>query len=228
MSKKTYGSANAAREAWVEPGDLARKIANIGGKKRKARKIRTTGDAAPKATRKSKATENRPEVPTTQPVATGATTGDAVPVLAQAAEAVPAVTPKPGRAPKAKVAPETATATPAPAPGTLAAVAEGYLADIQRNGRSAGTAGSYRADLAVAMKFLGAETPVADLTEARVREFFEDRRVTHTRKGAPKNPVTVAKTRRILRLALVWAAEQGIIPAAPIPTLDEAPTAAEA
>ena len=106
------------------------------------------------------------------------------------------------------------------APGTLAAVAEGYLAAIQRNGRSAGTAASYRADLNVALKFVGADTAVADLTVDRVREFFLDRRVTHTRSGKPKNPVTVAKTRRILRLALCWAAEEGMIPAAPIPTLD--------
>jgi hypothetical protein len=229
MSKKTtYGSANAARDAWVETPEETKRVEKVlrqNGKK--GPKVKTTGDATPKATRKAKATENRPEAQAMQPVATGATTGDAGPVLAQATEAVLDATTKRIRAPKPKPA-ATPDATPAPAPGTLAAVAEGYLAAIQRNGRSAGTADSYRLDLAVAMKFLGAETPVATLTADRVREFFEDRRVTHTRKGTPKNPVTVAKTRRILRLALCWAAEQGIIPSAPIPTLDETPATAQA
>ena len=50
---------------------------------------------------------------------------------------------------------------------------EGYLAAIQKTGRSAGTAASYRADLNVAIKFLGAETPVADLTVDRVREYVD-------------------------------------------------------
>ena len=115
------------------------------------------------------------------------------------------------------------SATPTtPAPGTLAAVAEGYLDAIQKNGRSAGTAASYRADLNVALKYLGAKTPVATLTVDRVREYFLSATVTLTRRDQPKNPITIAKTRRILRLALVWAAEQGIIPVAPIPTLEEA------
>lgn len=118
--------------------------------------------------------------------------------------------------------------TTVPAPGTLAAVAEGYLAAIQTNGRSAGTATSYRSDLALAMKHLGAETPVADLTVPQVLGFFESDAVTKTRSGLGKAQVSIAKTRRILRLALVWAAEQGIIPVAPIPTTDDAPATAQA
>jgi len=63
------------------------------------------------------------------------------------------------------------------------------------------------------------ETRVRDLTEEQVRAFFLSDRVTLKRSGQRKAEVGIAKTRRILRLALTWAQEVGLIENAPIPSL---------
>jgi hypothetical protein len=133
--------------------------------------------------------------------------------------------------------PETATATEEPAPeatppkktkaknkakvptgnATLADIAAGYLAHMEEAGKSDGTVSSYRMELKTAMDELGEATPVAEITVERVHEFFTSKRVTKLRSGKAKSKLSVDKTRRVLRLALVWAAERGIIAQAPIP-----------
>ena len=100
---------------------------------------------------------------------------------------------------------------------TLSLLADAYIKSIQMGGRSGGTASSYTADLKVALKYLGAETDIRDLNPTRVAEFFDAPVVTKRRNGAPKNPISVAKTRRILRLALCWAVESGWLDVAPLP-----------
>ncbi len=67
---------------------------------------------------------------------------------------------------------------------------------------------------------LGAETPLADLTPERVAEFYTSKRVTKLRSGKQKSQLSIDKTRRVLRLALVWAAERGIVENAPIPEVE--------
>jgi hypothetical protein len=133
--------------------------------------------------------------------------------------------------------PETATATEEPAPeaeppkkakakkkaklptgnATLADIAAGYLAHMEEVGKSDGTISSYRMELKTAMAEVGEETPVAAITVERVQEYFDCKRVTKLRSGKAKSQLSVDKTRRVLRLALVWAAERGIIATAPIP-----------
>ena len=130
--------------------------------------------------------------------------------------------------------PETATATEEPAPepakkkskkkaklpsgnATLADIAAGYLEHMADAGKSDGTVSSYRMELKTATSELGEETPIADLTVERVQEFFDSPRVTKLRSGKSKAKPSIDKTRRVLRLALVWAAERGIIAQAPIP-----------
>jgi hypothetical protein len=58
---------------------------------------------------------------------------------------------------------------------------------------------------------------VADLTPARVLEFFTSDRVMRTRTGVEKARPTYLKTQRVLRLALVWAQDAGLIEKAPVP-----------
>jgi hypothetical protein len=132
--------------------------------------------------------------------------------------------------------PETATATePAPEPeppkktkgkkkaklpsgnATLADVVAGYLAHMEEAGKSDGTISSYRMELKTAMDELGETTPVAEITTDRVQEYFDSKRVTKLRSGKNKAKPSIDKTRRVLRLALVWAAERGIVAKAPIP-----------
>ena len=132
-------------------------------------------------------------------------------------------------------APEVATATEAPAPeprprkprkkkeasitgvATLADLAAAYQVQMESDGKSAGTIASYGMELKLAQDELGAEMPLAELTPERVAEFFACKRVTKLRSGKNKSQLSIDKTRRVLRLALVWAAERGIIAKAPIP-----------
>ena len=113
-----------------------------------------------------------------------------------------------------KKAPKAAKTADSP---TLAAVAEADLAALEQAGKSESTACSYRQDLRVALGELGAETKVGELTPERIAAYFDSPAVTETRAGKKKAKPTVAKTRRVLRLALVWAAETGLIDHAPLP-----------
>ena len=139
--------------------------------------------------------------------------------------------------PAPEAQPETATATEDPAPeaeppkkpkgrkktkvpsgnATLADIAAGYLAHMEEKGNSAGTIASYGMELKTAMAELGEEIRVADLTLERVGEYFASKRVTKLRSGKNKSQLSIDKTRRVLRLALVWALERGIIEFAPLP-----------
>ena len=58
---------------------------------------------------------------------------------------------------------------------------------------------------------------LASLTQRKVKAFFESDAVVKTRGGRAKARPSIDKTRRVLRLCLVWAAEQKLIAEAPIP-----------
>jgi len=106
---------------------------------------------------------------------------------------------------------------PAGAETTLDALAGGYLAHLEASGKSNGTIFSYRLELEVALDELGAATKLAELTSERVLAFFVSDRVNKTRTGVLKARVSVLKTQRVLRQALVWAAEAGLVAVAPLP-----------
>jgi hypothetical protein len=122
-------------------------------------------------------------------------------------------------APKAKKPRRAKKKEAAPVPGnaSLADIAAGYLAHMEEKGNSAGTIASYGMELKTAMAELGEEIRVADLTLERVGEYFASKRVTKLRSGKNKSQLSIDKTRRVLRLALVWALERGIIEFAPLP-----------
>ena len=100
---------------------------------------------------------------------------------------------------------------------TLEDLAAKYLAHLEIAGKSNGTLFSYKLELVTALDELGRATKLADLTPTRVLEFFVSDRVMRTKSGVEKAPPTFKKTRRVLRLALVWAAESGLIEKAPLP-----------
>ena len=99
---------------------------------------------------------------------------------------------------------------------TLADLSAGYLTHLNETA-SPGTRMSYGLEMATALDELGAETLLSALTPERVLEFFVSERVTRTKTGVEKAPPTIAKTRRVLRQALVWAQETGLIEKAPLP-----------
>jgi hypothetical protein len=100
---------------------------------------------------------------------------------------------------------------------TLADVAAGYLAAIEKDDAGPGTISSYGMELKTALRELGENTLVADLTPERVQKYFESDAVMRKKNGEVKAQPTWAKTRRVLRLALCWAQDAGIVEVAPIP-----------
>ena len=135
--------------------------------------------------------------------------GDAAPT-SLASE--PTTAPEPAPAPKER----KARANP---DATLADVFAGYLRSLEDAGKSEGTIFSYRLELVMAGAELGSDTRIADLTPERVLLFFTSDRVMKTRGGRPKSPLSMDKTRRVVRQALVWAESAGMVAKAPVPEL---------
>lgn len=100
---------------------------------------------------------------------------------------------------------------------TMAEFAENYLKHLEAAGKSRGTVFSYSVDLGLAVRELGKDLRLKQITPDAVATFFESNAVTRTKTGKPKAKPTIDKARRVLRLALVWAVEQGLIPEAPLP-----------
>ena len=125
--------------------------------------------------------------------------------------AVEAPVPETSPAPKAKAARKPKAEV------TLADLAERYLKHLEDEGKSMGTCSSYGAELKLAMKELGPDTAIGSITTEQVATYFESKVVTKLRSGKKKAQPSIDKTRRVLRLAFVWAKEKKLIGAAPIP-----------
>jgi hypothetical protein len=105
---------------------------------------------------------------------------------------------------------------------TLRDLSGRYIEHLKEGGWSQGTAFSYSMELQLAQSELGADTRVAEITPEQVAAYFECARVTRLKGGKKlKAEPSVAKTRRVLRLALAWAAQAGLIAASPIPAKGE-------
>jgi len=114
----------------------------------------------------------------------------------------------------AKVKPSLA----AGAPGvTLGELAQRYLEHLEAQGRSRGTLFSYGIELKTAGRELGGDRLIADLTPEQVLAYFNSPKVIQLKSGRPKARPSIDKTRRVLRLALVWAVAQGWLAQAPLP-----------
>ena len=99
---------------------------------------------------------------------------------------------------------------------TVAELGERYLAHMEKEGKSAGTCFSYAMELKVAQAELGADTSVASLTPEAIEAFNVCDRVMRMKSGKPKAEPSFMKTRRVIRLALTWAAQNGLIASSPI------------
>ena len=141
-----------------------------------------------------------------------------------AVEAAPQVTATETVAPASELQPSDAPAPktrkakkPKASDITLEDLAAKYLQHLEDAGKSNGTLFSYRLELIVALDELGKDTLLSTLTPTRVLEYFNSDRVMRTRTGVPKARPTYLKTQRVLRLALQWAQDSGLIDAAPLP-----------
>lgn len=97
---------------------------------------------------------------------------------------------------------------------TLAALSSAYLDSI-RSRATPLTVASYDNDLKVAQRVLGADEPIADLTPEAIEAFNTSDEVMKLRSGKPKAAPSYLKTRRVLRLALAWAVETGLLDTTP-------------
>ncbi|MBL8896880.1 MAG: hypothetical protein JNM84_04605 [Planctomycetes bacterium] len=99
---------------------------------------------------------------------------------------------------------------------TLTEAAIAFLESLRAARKSESTVSAYAADLDLATEVLGAETPIAALTPADVERFNASQQVTTTKSGRAKAQPTIDRSRRVLRLALTFAEQQGAIEAVPI------------
>ena len=111
---------------------------------------------------------------------------------------------------------KTATATDL----TLAELCERYIKHLEQVGKSNGTVFSYTAELKLACLELGSETKIAAITPEQMQAFYDCPRVTALRSGRPKAPASVAKSRRVIRLALGYAQQKKWIEKIPLPASD--------
>jgi hypothetical protein len=127
-----------------------------------------------------------------------------VPDSSNPIETAPVAESEPARKPKRTKA--------KPVTRTLAEIFEGYLKALDERGSSSGTIASYRMELDLAGKALGTDTSVSTLTDTQVGGYFESDPVTRKRNGKRKSPLSIDKTRRVLRQALVWAGHADLVP----------------
>jgi hypothetical protein len=99
---------------------------------------------------------------------------------------------------------------------TLTQAALAYLESLKAARKSESTVNAYAADLDLATEVLGGETPIAAITPADVERFNTSEPVLRTKSGRAKAQPTIDRSRRVLRLALVFAEQQGAIETVPI------------
>ncbi len=104
---------------------------------------------------------------------------------------------------------------------TLAELSERYLQHLEAEGRSRGTVFSYSMELNVAQRELGADRSIGAISRSDIETYNASDRVMKLRSGKPKAAPSYLKTQRVLRLALAWAAQTGLIATSPAEPADE-------
>jgi hypothetical protein len=185
--------------------------------------------AEPKKAKTRKAKQSTPEQPASEIAVEPAPT----PETLEPETTTPATEPerKP-RARKEKQEAKPKESKPAKRKGpmrsvTLKQLADRYAAHLTESGKSPGTSFSYGMELKTACRFLGEDTLISSISADDVHRFFNAREVVMLKTGRPKAQPSIDKTRRVLRLALVWAAEEGLIAEAPIPSAPSTEVAAK-
>jgi hypothetical protein len=173
---------------------------------------------SPKGGRKRKGPEMVVDVvvpPWVRNTEAGPPLANAVETAPASADAAPALKPKRGRpATPAKPA-KSKDATPPAPPGSLRAIGEGWLGSLKTAGHTPSTISSYATDLALAYQHFGDARAAGEIPEKQVATFDASPLVTKKKNGKGKATPTILKTRRALRLALVWAEKKKLIKKAP-------------
>ncbi len=104
---------------------------------------------------------------------------------------------------------------------TLAELTTRYIAHLDTEGKSLGTRFSYESELRLAQRELGADISIGALAQEDIARFNACDRVMKLKNGKPKAAPSYLKTQRVLRLALAWAAQTGLIATSPAEPIEE-------
>ncbi len=94
---------------------------------------------------------------------------------------------------------------------TLKELATAFITHLEESGKSAGTCFSYLMEMKLAQNHFGEETLLSALTSDAVAAFNTSDRVMKLKSGLSKSQLSVDKTRRVLRMALTWAHQTGLV-----------------
>ena len=110
---------------------------------------------------------------------------------------------------------------------TIKEAAGKYLAHLGETGKNERTVYTYGKDLDLALEYFGVDKAVAKIMPVHVAAFFKADSVTklirepkkegEARRERAKSPITITKTKRVLRQMLVFCKEQGWIDKVPLP-----------
>lgn len=100
---------------------------------------------------------------------------------------------------------------------TLHEAAEAYLEHLKSEGKKPTTLYTYKKDFELIESVLGKDRQLAKVIPANVGKFFKSDALLKKPSGEDRAKNTVDKTKRVLRMFLVWAKDQGHIDNVPLP-----------
>ncbi|BBO77761.1 hypothetical protein DSCW_51780 [Desulfosarcina widdelii] len=100
---------------------------------------------------------------------------------------------------------------------TLHEAAEAYIEHLRSQGKTERTLYTYNKDLQQIEAFFGAERKLTSILVPHVGKFFKSDALLKMPNGKERAKPTVDKTKRVLRMFLIWAKETGRIDKLPLP-----------
>ena len=100
---------------------------------------------------------------------------------------------------------------------TLHDAAQAYLEHLKSTGKSEATIYTYGKDFELIEGHFGADRKLTAILPAHVGKFFKSDTLLKKPSGEDRAKPTTDKTKRVFRMFLVWAKEQGHIDSLPLP-----------
>ena len=100
---------------------------------------------------------------------------------------------------------------------TLYEAAQAYLEHLKGQGKKERTLYTYGKDLEQIEAFFGVDRKLTGILAPQVGKFFRSHALLKFPSGKERSQPTVEKTKRVLRMFLVWAHETGQIDKLPLP-----------
>jgi hypothetical protein len=100
---------------------------------------------------------------------------------------------------------------------TLHDAAQAYLQHLKATGKTDATVYTYGKDFELIEGHFGAERKLTAILPAHVGKFFKTDAFLKKPNGEDRAQPTIDKTRRVLRMFLVWAKERGHLDTLPLP-----------